>query len=268
MLHLRSIQFHVDGSKQESRYPFHLPILQQLDTIQFQSPVTFFVGENGSGKSTVLEAIAAAVQAIAVGQSRVESEPDMESARELAKCMKLTWQVKTRKGFFLRAEDFIGYIRNISSMRTGLQEDLEEVEKQFSGRSKKALQLAKMPLANSLSGLQKYYGDGLDKRSHGEGFIDFFQSRLTPKGLYLLDEPETPLSPLKQLSFISMLKDMVAKDCQFIIATHSPILLAYPGATILSFDEVPVREVPYAELEHVKLTKDFLNHPEQFLRHL
>ena len=97
----------------------------------------------------------------------------------------------------------------------------------------------------------------------------FFQARVVPGGLYLMDEPEVPLSPTRQLAFLSILKECSEeKSCQFVIATHSPILMALPGATLLSFDDGPIREVAYDELEHVKLTRDFLNHPEAFLRHL
>ncbi|MBD2776115.1 AAA family ATPase [Iningainema tapete] len=104
--------------------------------------------------------------------------------------------------------------------------------------------------------------------SHGESFLKLFQSRFVLGGLYLLDEPEAPLSPLRQLSFLSLLKDMVNQDSQFIIATHSPIIMAFPEATILSFDTNPPKEVAYDELEHVSLTKAFLNNPQSFLRHL
>ena len=101
-----------------------------------------------------------------------------------------------------------------------------------------------------------------------ESFLTLFQARFVPGGLYLLDEPEAALSPLRQLGFLSMLKEMLAQDAQFIIATHSPILMAYPKATILSFDHAPLQPVSYDDLEHVTLTRDFLNNPAAFLRHL
>jgi predicted ATPase len=112
------------------------------------------------------------------------------------------------------------------------------------------------------------YGEDADARSHGESFLNLFQSRFVPGGLYLLDEPEAPLSPQRQLALLSMLKEMTAQDSQFVIATHSPILMALPGADILSFDHAPPRRLPYEKVEHVSLTRDFLNNPEAFLRHL
>jgi predicted ATPase len=108
----------------------------------------------------------------------------------------------------------------------------------------------------------------LDANSHGQSFLRLFQARFVPGGLYLLDEPEAPLSPQSQLALMALMQDMIAQDAQFIVATHSPILLAYPGARIYSFDSVPVSKVRYEELEHVRLTRDFLNAPERFLRAL
>ena len=109
---------------------------------------------------------------------------------------------------------------------------------------------------------------GLDTQSHGESFLRFFGERLVPNGTYFLDEPEAPLSPARQLSFLALLKELVAADGQAIIATHSPILLAFPGAVILSFDGDTIAQVAYEDLDHVRLTRDFLADPEAFLRHL
>jgi len=124
------------------------------------------------------------------------------------------------------------------------------------------------PAVASLAALERRYGVDLDANSHGESFLKLFRSRFVPGGLYLLDEPEAPLSPQSQLGLIAMLKDMVKEDSQFIIATHSPVLLAFPNATIYSFDQQPAGRVEHAHPEHVRLTRDFLNDPEAFLRHL
>jgi len=116
--------------------------------------------------------------------------------------------------------------------------------------------------------LDRRYGDGLDTGSHGEAFLRFFGARVVARGTYFLDEPEAPLSPSRQLALLALLREMVDNDCQVILATHSPILLALPGAEIWSFDETPPRVTPWADLEHVRLTRDFLASPEAFLRHL
>jgi predicted ATPase len=119
-----------------------------------------------------------------------------------------------------------------------------------------------------LSAIKNRYGKDLDQYSHGESFLTLFQARFVPDGLYLLDEPEAALSPMRQLTFLSALKQMLGQNAQFIIATHSPILLAFPDAQILQFADGKIQDVKYDQLEHVQLTKDFLNNPESFLRHL
>lgn len=124
------------------------------------------------------------------------------------------------------------------------------------------------PARASLADMEARYGVDLDANSHGQSFLRLFQSRFVPGGLYLLDEPEAPLSPQSQLALMLMMGDMIAQDAQFIIATHSPILLAFPGATIYSFDQVPAAAVPYEELEHVVLTRAFLANPDRYLRAL
>jgi predicted ATPase len=137
------------------------------------------------------------------------------------------------------------------------------------GRSPTAVGLAKMPLARELHDMKRQYGEGgLDSYSHGESFLTLFESRFVPNGLYLMDEPEAPLSPIRQLAFISILKRMVEQNAQFIIATHSPIIMAFPNAAILSFDSARIQPVKYDDLEHVTLTKAFLNNPEAYLRRL
>jgi len=120
----------------------------------------------------------------------------------------------------------------------------------------------------SLHEMERRYGRDPDARSHGQAFINLFQQRFVPGGLYLLDEPEAPLSPQNQIGLLAVLLEMVEQDAQFVIATHSPILLAFPGAVIYSFDHVPVAAVAYGDLDHVTLTRDFLNDPSAFLRRL
>jgi predicted ATPase len=125
-----------------------------------------------------------------------------------------------------------------------------------------------MALVGELKSLQDSYGDGLDSQSHGESYFALFQSRFVPNGLYLLDEPEAPLSPMRQLTFISLLSMALRQDAQFIIATHSPIILAYPGADIISFDHDQLTQVDYESLEHVQVMRSFLDNPDAYLRHL
>lgn len=244
-------------------FPFQLPLFQSLEALYFKKPVTILVGENGTGKSTLLEAIADQA-----GSIRIDLPSANPSLQKLSNQLKLTWSARTREGFFLTAEDFVHYVKRVSEMREEAKRNLEEIEVEYKDRSQFAKNLASMPHNNTLYELQNLYDDGLEFRSHGERFLDFFQSRFRPKGLYILDEPEVPLSPMKQLSFISMIKEMTKKNAQFIIATHSPILMAIPDAEIISLDTLPPQPCRYEELEHVQITKSFLESPDRYLRHL
>ena len=268
MPHLKSISVREFGSRDTDSFPFTLEIVKSLREIQFTSPVTFFVGENGSGKSTILETIACAAESITVGSESVRTDKSLAPLRKLAQYFRLAWTKRTRKGFFLRAEDFFGYAKSMRQTKEEFQQELQNVKEEYKGRSKYAEALASMPYQGQLAEMQRRYGDGLDSRSHGESFLTLFQSRFVPDGLYLLDEPEAALSPMRQLAFIAALKQMIQENSQFIIATHSPILLAFPDAQILQFADGRIQEVQYGQLEHVNLTRDFLSHPESFLRHL
>jgi predicted ATPase len=243
-------------------------VIRALDALAFPTPVTFFVGENGSGKSTLLEGIASAAGLPAVGSADLSADATLDAQRQLGRALKLTWSRHTSRGFFLRAEDFFGFAKRLSAMRVEFNQRIAELEVEYADRSEWAKGLAMGPARASLADMERRYGADLDANSHGQSFLRLFQSRFVPGGLYLLDEPEAPLSPQSQLALMVMIQDMLAADAQFIIATHSPILLAFPGATIYSFDEVPAAEVPYDELEHVTLTRNFLNAPERYLRAL
>jgi predicted ATPase len=262
-LFLKSISLS-PGASRRAGFPFSLPLVQRFKSIELSSPVTFFVGENGSGKSTLLEGVAAATGLPVVGGQSVQKDESMEAARSLGKALKLAWSPRTHKGFFLRAEDFFNFSR---SLRADSRE-LEAMAEDFSGRGAGlGWKMAAGTARGQREEFRRLYGDDLDARSHGESFLKLFQSRLAPGGLYLLDEPEAPLSPQRQVAFLAMLME-AASHSQFVIATHSPILMALPGAALLSFDEGAIREEKYGDLEHVRITKAFLANPESYLRHL
>lgn len=265
MSHLRSLSIRKQSS---NAFPFNVPAIRTLAELSFNTPVTFFVGENGSGKSTLLEGIALAAGLPTVGSSAAGDDGTLAAQAALGRAMKLVWNQRTRRGFFLRAEDFFGFAKQLAQMRVELLQRMVELDAEYQDRSAYAKGLAQGPMAASLGDMERRYGVDLDANSHGQSFLKLFQSRFVPGGLYLLDEPEAPLSPQSQLALMAMIGDMVAESGQFIVATHSPILLAFPGARIYSFDDGPVREVEYASLDHVTLTRDFLNAPERFLRQL
>lgn len=266
MIYLKSINLKA-GSKSEG-YPFDVPVIKSMDRMEFDSPVSLFVGENGSGKSTVIEAMAVAIGLPTIGYDNADTDKTLNHVRRLSQCLTLAWSIKTHRGFFLRSEDFFNFTRRLSELKREMTLRLEEIDEEYRDRSAYARSLARLPYLKSLAETRERYGEDLDAYSHGESFLKLFQSRFVPGGLYLMDEPEVPLSPIRQLSLISMISDMVKENCQFIIATHSPILMAIPGAAIYNFDENPPNRVGYEELEHVRLTRDFLNNPERYLRHL
>lgn len=268
MIHLKAITVREFNPQDAVLFPFTLEIVKSLHELHFSSPVTFLVGENGSGKSTVLETIACAVESITVGTESVKTDKSLAPIRKLARYFRLAWTKRTHKGFFLRAEDFFGYARSMRQTREELERDLGRVDDEYKDRSKYAADLARLPYQGQLAAIRNRYGKDLDQYSHGESFLTLFQTRFVPDGLYLLDEPEAALSPMRQLTLLAALKQMLQENSQFIIATHSPILLAFPDAQILQFSNGGIRGVKYTQLEHVQLTKDFLNNPESFLRHL
>lgn len=268
MPHLRSIHLRGTFADGHTAFPFNVPIIRTLPRVVLETAVTFFVGENGSGKSTLLEGIAIAANLPAVGSQSVELDDTLEAQRRLGSALQLTWSARARRGFFLRAEDFFGFTKSLSIMRAELLQQLDRIEIEYAGRTEYAKALARGPIATSIHEMERRYGVNLDENSHGQSFLKLFQSRFVPDGLYLLDEPEAPLSPQSQLALIAMMREMVAENAQFIIATHSPILLGFPGAAIYSCDRVPIERVAYDELDHVVITRDFLNAPERFLRHL
>jgi predicted ATPase len=264
MGHLLSLTKRESGSG----FPFDVPVIRALERLDLDAPVCFFVGENGSGKSTLLEAIALAARLPTIGSEDAASDDTLAAQRGLAQALRLAWRRKATRGFFLRAEDFFGYVKRQAQLRSELVERAAQIEREYVDRSPLAKQLALGPALGSVRDMDRRYGSNLDENSHGQSFLRLFQARFVPDGLFLLDEPEAPLSPQSQLALLLMMGEMVGHGGQFIIATHSPILLAYPGARIYSFDGGRISAVEYDSLDHVTLTRDFLNAPERYLRQL
>jgi predicted ATPase len=222
------------------QYPFSLPAVRHLDRLELHPQVTFLVGENGSGKSTLLEAIAVAWGFNAEGGTKNFSFGTRASHSELDGYLRLSKGVRRPKdGFFLRAESFF----NVAS----------EIER-----------LDAEP-APSPPVIDSYGGRSLHEQSHGESFLALLMNRFGGKGFYILDEPEAALSPQRQLAVLSRIHDLVVDESQFVIATHSPILMAYPNAKIYSLSVEGIREVGYYETEHYQVTQRFLANPKRML---
>ncbi len=247
-------------------FPFSVPSIAGLDRVDTDAEVCVLVGENGTGKSTFLEALAIAAGLPAVGSARPASDPTLEAQRRLGRHLRLRWRRRSHRGFFLRAEDFFGFQKQLAVQRVEHERELARIDVEMKESSDYARQLAKGPHHASIGAMDATYGRNPDARSHGEAFLNLFAQRLSPKGLFLLDEPEAALSPQSQLGFLAMVREAVDNGGQFVIATHSPILMAIPEARILSFDQTPVRSVAYEDLESVALVRDFLQAPERYLR--
>jgi predicted ATPase len=252
---------------QENEYPFNLPSFQNIKTLDLNQPITIFVGDNGSGKSTLLKAIAYYNNSINVSKEKLESNYYYNSKR-LSEKMKILYSIKTRNGFFFSGEEFITYINNLKQMKTELLLDEAELLEEYKDKSEYVRNLALGPVRNSLYELQTKYDGELNMKSHGEGFLEFFKARMHQKGIYLLDEPETPLSAMNQYQLVVLITDLVKNGSQVIIATHSPILMALKNAKIYNFANDGIEEIEYEDIESVVFTKHFLNNKDNFLDRL
>ncbi len=214
-------------------YPFALPAVRELDHIDLHPKMTFFVGENGSGKSTLLEAIAISLGFNAEGGTKNFNFGTHSSHSRLHDYLRIAKGIqRPRDGFFLRAESFFNVATEIENLGVG----------------------------------DSYGGQSLHKQSHGEAFLALMTHRFRGKGVYLLDEPEAALSPQRQLAVLSRLHDLILDGSQFIIATHSPILMAYPEADIYQFSQEGISRIAYEDTEHYQVTRDFLANPERMLK--
>jgi len=219
-------------------YPFSVPTISSLPEISIRSRIAFFAGENGTGKSTLLEAIAAHYGFGHEGGNRDFSSDTTEHNRStdpLAKALRLSFDKRTGAGFFLRAESFF----NTASVIDNL-------------------------------GLQSYGGRSLHAQSHGESFFTLLLHKFQRNGFFLLDEPEAALSPQRQLAFLVLIHDTLRhyKDAQFLISTHSPVLLGYPGAQIFSFDDGHLHEIDYEDTAPLQIVRRFTNDRDNFLQEL
>lgn len=233
-MYLKSLEILRNKDIDLNSYPFSIPAIKNLKSISFRSNITFFVGENGSGKSTLLEAIAYQCGFNTAGGGKNNNFHVDASDAALGEYIRLSWMPKVTNGFFLRAETFYHFASYLDTIPESLP----------------------------------YYGGrSLHKQSHGEAFLSLLTNRFGKKAIYLLDEPEAALSPARQLTLLRIIKDL-ENDAQFIISTHSPILLGYPNAQILNFDEHPLKEVKYEETMHYIITRRFLENRKKVLSEL
>lgn len=236
-MHLKCIKLSPEHYPSKQDYPFNLHIFQITNRLDFTTPVTFFIGENGSGKSTLLKAIAMKCNIhIWEGMERARFHYN-QYEKEMHKYITAEWSDKPVPGSFFASEIFRNFAINLDEW-------------------------ASMSPAT----LEYFGGKSLMEQSHGQCHMSFFKSRFKITGLYLLDEPENALSPARQIELLKLLHNIGnAGHAQFIIATHSPILMALPGANIFSFDHAPIRNIMYEQTEHYQIYKDFMENREKFV---
>jgi predicted ATPase len=246
-------------------FPFNIPAVQFAKDIELNAQVTIFVGDNGSGKSTLLEALALNAGLPLIG-GHIANHPGFDAARLLQPYLKIDWKRQTYQGFFFRAEDFSDFINSVEKDRLKIAGDLGELK----GKVDDAI-INKMSesMNFSLREMRKQYGENMQAFSHGEAYLKILQTRIGNKGIYLLDEPEAALSPIKQLSLMSLILEVVKNNnTQFIIATHSPILMGFPEASIYQIQDDSMQKVLFTETDHYRITKTFLDNPAHYLRYL
>ncbi len=236
MTYVRELSFKDNIKINKKEYPFNIPAIKNFSKIVFHPAVTFFVGENGTGKSTLLEAIAILNKLNPEGGSKNFNFKTKDTHSHLNSVMKLIWNKTPKDSFFLRAESFYNVCNE-------LEDNLNHDGAVF----------------------LNYGGNSLHLKSHGEAFLALIQNRFWGNGLYILDEPEAALSPNKQMEMLASIHNVINNNSQFIIATHSPIILSYPNSTIFHFGDKYIEEIEYEKTDHYIVTKSFLNQREKFL---
>jgi predicted ATPase len=247
-------------------FPWTVPLIAGLQDLRLTAPVTFLVGENGCGKSTLLEGLAWGSEAVAAGSHALETDPTLASARRFHEGFRFSRTGRAYTRLFIRAEDVFGFTGRVTADMAAMRDGAVEL-----GRTLKpgiGRERAVGLMLGQAGALAAAYGANPDARSHGETFLHLLQTRLRPDGLYFLDEPETPLSPSRVLALIMLIQEKVADGCQFVIATHSPILLALPEAVILHAEGGKLVASDWDDLEHVRVVRAFLNDPTSVLRRL
>jgi len=240
-----------------------VPAIRHAKHIDVSNKITFIIGENGSGKSTLLESIACRLQ-LPHMDGNGYGKKSFDAAKRLIPYLELEWDIERSVGFFFRAEDFGDYINSVHRNDINLHNQLGDLE----DIPDRIVQQMKDSANYQLHRVRKKYGQELDSFSHGEAYMHIMNQMVNRRGIYLLDEPEASLSPAKQLAFIYFLQDHLQKfNSQFIIATHSPMLMAYPDATIYEVTNNGMQKTALEDTDHYSITKMFLNNPKSFLQH-
>ncbi|WP_139958887.1 AAA family ATPase [Flavicella sediminum] len=262
MPYLSKIHLHTE---RRHPYPFDVPAIKHAKHIDVSNKITFLIGENGCGKSTLLETVACRLQLPhmdGVGYGK----KCFDAAKSLLPYLDLEWSIERSVGFFFRSEDFGDYLNSVHRLDMNLQNQMGLDDHDV---PRHIIQQMKDSANYQLHQVRKNYGQELDTFSHGEAYMHIMNEMVNQRGIYLLDEPEASLSPSKQQAFIYFLQNHLRLyNSQFIIATHSPMLMAYPDATLYEITNKEMKKTSLEETDHYTITKSFLNSPESYLRHL
>lgn len=255
---------HFDTEKTQP-FPYNVPSIRFAKNLELKAPITFFIGDNGTGKSTLIETIAFRLQLPHMDGSGY-AKRSFDAARTLVPYLNLGFRINRTVGFFFRAEDFGDYLNSVDRSDARIHSLMGIKEGEVPEHIMKEMK----DNANfQIHHMRKNYGQELQSFSHGEAYMKIIQEKITSRGIYILDEPEAALSPAKQLSLIYFIQEHLNNHrSQFIIATHSPILMGIPKARIFEINEKGMQETPLEETEHYSITKTFLNNPDLYLRHL
>ncbi len=267
MIFLRALR-QIGNQHDYAAYPMSIPLFRNLSRLSFTSPITILAGENGTGKTTLLEILALKLNAVRIDGSTASAynSPKLSRIKSVESFFRLEMTRKPKRNFFFQAEDFIRYIDELNDMKQEARQALTHISEEYANRSDYAKSLASMPYHRTLYEIESMYEGDISKQSHGESFITFFGSRIIEGGLYLLDEPESALSPFNQLVVLNLMAEAEKKGCQLIISTHSPILTAYPRACIYEIRDNTIQKTEYEQMESIRLLQSFLNSKEYYLR--
>lgn len=261
---LKQIDF---KTKNTSEFPYQLPFFH-VNGIPLTTPITFIVGENGCGKSTLLELMQENLNLFRIEHETPAQRQLRQAVIQAKSSVKLTYTLHRPKGIYFGSEDFTSYIHHLADTLTEAREEIRRVDELYGARGDFVKGLAASPHARTIHEIEALYERNLLQASHGEAYLAFFYSRIRDQYLYLLDEPETPLSIQNQLTFMVHMHEAVKRGGQFIIATHSPVLLSYPGATIYEIHAQGISVKAYNQLDQVQLMRQFLQAPEAFFHHM